>query len=56
MAALATLDGQVSSLQEQLNATQEAMRNHEADIAQTLISFVRACDEYQNAWIAPSLM
>ena len=34
MAALATLDGQVSSLQEQLNATQEAMRNHEADIAQ----------------------
>jgi pSer/pThr/pTyr-binding forkhead associated (FHA) protein len=35
MAALATLDGQVSSLQEQLNATQEVMRNHEADIAQT---------------------
>ncbi len=35
MAALATLDGQVSSLQEQLNATQEAMRNHEADITQT---------------------
>jgi len=35
MAALATLDGQVSSMQEQLNATQEAMRNHEADITQT---------------------
>jgi pSer/pThr/pTyr-binding forkhead associated (FHA) protein len=35
MAALATLDGQVSSMQERLNATQEAMRNHEADIAQT---------------------
>ncbi|HLH60224.1 MAG TPA: FHA domain-containing protein [Ktedonobacteraceae bacterium] len=35
VAALATLDGQVSSLQEQLNATQEAMRNHEMDIAQT---------------------
>ncbi len=35
MAALATLDGQVSSLQEQLNATQEAMRNHETEIAQT---------------------
>jgi pSer/pThr/pTyr-binding forkhead associated (FHA) protein len=35
MAALATLDGQVSSLQEQLNATQEAMRAHEADITQT---------------------
>nr|BBH94720.1 hypothetical protein KTA_29190 [Thermogemmatispora argillosa] len=35
MAALATLDGQVSALQEQLNATQEALRNHEAEIAQT---------------------
>ncbi|HET8840829.1 MAG TPA: FHA domain-containing protein, partial [Ktedonobacteraceae bacterium] len=35
MAALATLDGQVSSLQEQLNATQESMRNHDADIAST---------------------
>jgi pSer/pThr/pTyr-binding forkhead associated (FHA) protein len=35
MAALATLDGQVSSFQEQLNTTQEAMRNHEAGIVQT---------------------
>jgi pSer/pThr/pTyr-binding forkhead associated (FHA) protein len=35
MAALATLDGQVSTLQQQLNATQESMRNHEADISQT---------------------
>lgn len=35
VAALATLDGQVSSLQEQLNATQEEMRNHESEIAQT---------------------
>jgi pSer/pThr/pTyr-binding forkhead associated (FHA) protein len=35
MAALAALDGQVSSFQEQLNASQESMRNHEADIAQT---------------------
>jgi pSer/pThr/pTyr-binding forkhead associated (FHA) protein len=34
-AALAALDGQVASLQEQLNATQEAMRNHENDIQQT---------------------
>jgi pSer/pThr/pTyr-binding forkhead associated (FHA) protein len=34
MAALATLDGQVSSLQEQLNATHEAMHSHESDIAQ----------------------
>jgi pSer/pThr/pTyr-binding forkhead associated (FHA) protein len=35
MAALATLDGQVSSLQDQLNTTQESMRNYEAEIAQT---------------------
>lgn len=35
VAALTTLDGQVSSLQEQLNATQEAIRNHESDVAQT---------------------
>jgi len=34
MAALSTLDGQVMSLQEQLNATQEAVRNHEAEVAQ----------------------
>lgn len=35
MAALTTLDGQVAALQEQLNATQEAMRNHDTEIAQT---------------------
>lgn len=35
MAALSTLDGQVSALQEQLNATQGAMHKHEADLAQT---------------------
>jgi len=35
MAALATLDGQVASLQSQLTATQEAMRNHDSDIAST---------------------
>ncbi len=34
MAALSTLDGQVTSLQHQLNTTQDAMRKHEADIAQ----------------------
>ncbi|HLZ81615.1 MAG TPA: FHA domain-containing protein, partial [Ktedonobacteraceae bacterium] len=34
MAALSTLDGQVMSLQEQLNATQDAVRNHEAEVAQ----------------------
>ncbi len=35
MAALSTLDGQVMSLQEQLNVTQESLRTHDADIAQT---------------------
>jgi pSer/pThr/pTyr-binding forkhead associated (FHA) protein len=34
-AALAALDGQVASLQQQLHETQEAIRNHEADIQQT---------------------
>lgn len=55
MAALATLDGQVSSLQEQLNATQEAMRNHESDIAQTtnqLRSGVRRVSERMDGTIA----
>lgn len=55
MAALATLDGQVSSLQEQLNATQEAMRNHEADIAQTtnqLRAGVRRVSERMDGTIA----
>ncbi len=35
LAALSTLDGQVMSLQEQMNATQVAVRNHEAEVAQT---------------------
>ena len=55
MAALATLDGQVSSLQEQLNATQEAMRNHETDIAQTtnqLRAGVRRVSERMDSTIA----
>jgi pSer/pThr/pTyr-binding forkhead associated (FHA) protein len=55
MAALATLDGQVSSLQEQLNATQEAVRNHEADIAQTtnqLREGVRRVSERMDSTIA----
>jgi pSer/pThr/pTyr-binding forkhead associated (FHA) protein len=55
MAALATLDGQVSSLQEQLNATHEAMRNHEADVAQTtnqLRAGVRRVSERMDSTIA----
>jgi len=35
MAALSTLDGQVMSLQEQINGTQDAMHNHDAEIVQT---------------------
>jgi predicted component of type VI protein secretion system len=35
MAALSSLDGQIMALQEQFNATQEAMRNHENEVAQT---------------------
>lgn len=34
MAALSALDGQVMALQEQLNATQEAMRHHDTEVAQ----------------------
>jgi pSer/pThr/pTyr-binding forkhead associated (FHA) protein len=55
MAALATLDGQVSSLQEQLNATQESMRNHESEIAQTtnqLRAGVRQVSERMDGTIA----
>ena len=55
MAALATLDGQVSSLQDQLNASQEAVRNHEADIAQTtnqLREGVRRVSERMDSTIA----
>jgi pSer/pThr/pTyr-binding forkhead associated (FHA) protein len=55
MAALATLDGQVSALQERLNATQEALRNHEAEIAQTanqLRAGVRKVAEHMDQTIA----
>ena len=54
-AALATLDGQVASLQEQLNATQEAMRNHDNEIVQTanqLRSGVRAVSDRMDKTIA----
>jgi pSer/pThr/pTyr-binding forkhead associated (FHA) protein len=55
MAALTTLDGQVSLLQEQLNATQEAIRSHESDIAQVanqLRSGVRRVSERMDSTIA----
>ncbi len=34
MAALSTLDGQIMSLQQQFNGTQDAVRNHEAEVLQ----------------------
>ena len=55
LAALSTLDGQVMSLQEQLNATQEALRGHEAEITQTtnqLRSGVRRVSERMDNTIA----
>jgi len=55
LAALSTLDGQVMSLQEQLNATQEALRSHEAEITQTtnqLRSGVRRVSERMDNTIA----
>lgn len=55
MAALTTLDGQVSLLQEQLNVTQEAIRTHESDIGQTanqLRSGVRRVSERMDSTIA----
>ncbi|GHO43383.1 FHA domain-containing protein [Ktedonospora formicarum] len=36
MAAVSSLDGQIMSLQEQFNTTQEAMRKHEGDVSQTV--------------------
>jgi pSer/pThr/pTyr-binding forkhead associated (FHA) protein len=55
MAALTALDGQVASLQEQLNATQDALRTHQADIAQTtnqLRSGVRSVSDRMDKTIA----
>ncbi len=55
MAALSTLDGQVMSLQEQLNATQDAVRNHETEVAQAanqLRTGVRRVSDRMNNTIA----
>ncbi|HZR38620.1 MAG TPA: FHA domain-containing protein [Ktedonobacteraceae bacterium] len=54
-AALAALDGQVMSFQAQLNATQDALRNHEASMAQTanrLRLGIRQVSERMNKTIA----
>jgi hypothetical protein len=55
MAALSTLDGQIASLQQQFNSTQEAMRTHDTDIAQTtsqLRAGVRRVSERMDSTIA----
>ncbi|GAC1486720.1 MAG: hypothetical protein NVS2B12_41420 [Ktedonobacteraceae bacterium] len=55
LAAISTLDGQVMSLQEQLNATQEAVRNHETEVAQItnqLRSGVRRVSDRMDSTIA----
>ena len=55
LAALSTLDGQVMSLQEQLNATQEAIHNHEAEVGQVsnqLRAGVRRVSERMDSTIA----
>jgi pSer/pThr/pTyr-binding forkhead associated (FHA) protein len=55
MAALSALDGQVMSLQEQLNSTQEALRNHENDLNQItaqLRSGVRRVSDRMDSTIA----
>lgn len=54
-AALAALDGQVASLQEQLNATQEALQNHQSEITQVanqLRAGVRAVSDRMDRTIA----
>ena len=55
VAALSALDGQVTSLQEQLSATQNGMREHEEEVARTtkqLRSGVRNVAERMNTTIA----
>ncbi len=55
VAALSSLDGQVTALQEQLNSTQDALRQHEGDVAQTtsqLRTAVRRVSERMDSTIA----
>lgn len=54
-AALSSLDGQIASLQEQFNATQEAMYKHDEDVtqmAQQLRSGIRRVSERMDGTIA----
>ncbi len=55
IAALSSLDGQITTLQQQFNATQDAMRNHEAELNQTasqLRSGIRRVSERMDSTIA----
>jgi pSer/pThr/pTyr-binding forkhead associated (FHA) protein len=55
IAALSSLDGQITTLQQQFNATQDAMRNHEAELNQTasqLRSGIRRVSERMDNTIA----
>jgi uncharacterized coiled-coil DUF342 family protein len=55
VAALSSLDGQITTLQQQFNATQDAMRNHEAELNQTasqLRSGIRRVSERMDNTIA----
>ncbi len=55
MAALSTLDGQVMSLQEQFNATQDAIRNHDTEFIQAangLRSGIRRVSDRMDTTIA----
>jgi pSer/pThr/pTyr-binding forkhead associated (FHA) protein len=55
IAALSTLDGQITALQQQFNATQDAMRAHEAELTQTanqLRTGVRRVAERMDSTIA----
>jgi hypothetical protein len=55
MAALSKLDGEIMSLQEQFNTTQEAMRNRDAELAKNaneLRSAIRRVSDRMNNTIA----
>lgn len=55
MASLSSLDGQIMSLQEQFNATQDAMRNHDTEVTQTanqLRSGIRRVSDRMDSMIA----
>jgi pSer/pThr/pTyr-binding forkhead associated (FHA) protein len=55
IAALSSLDGQITTLQQQFNATQDAMRNHEAELNQTasqLRAGIRRVSERMDSTIA----